>query len=252
MMHLFEKANAGLLGQLAWSRILLAFDFDGTLAPIVPDPAEAFMRSSTSELLTRACELYPSAVISGRSKADVLSRLGGAKVAHVMGNHGLEPSSRLEDFATNMRIAREVLERSVGSLHGVRLEDKRYSLALHYRAARNKELARKAIRHALAELPVPTRTVLGKLVVNVVPYGAPHKGDALLDLRTTTQTDIALYIGDDVTDEDVFRLDQPGRLVGVRVGESRTSSAAYFLRDQREIDRLLRQLVRLRERQLEV
>lgn len=252
MMHLFAKENAGVLAQLAWAHVLLAFDFDGTLAPIVTDPKGACMRPRTSELLTRVCELYPTAVISGRSKADVLSRLGGAEVKHVIGNHGLEPGSRLEEFEADMRRALEVLGRALSAVTGVELEDKRYSLAVHYRAARNKDLARKLIRSAVAELPVPTRCVLGKLVVNVVPDGAPNKGDALLELRTTAHADTALYVGDDVTDEDVFRLDQPGRLVGVRVGESRVSMAAFYLRDQREIDRLLLQLIRLRERQREV
>ena len=55
-----------------------------------------------------------------------------------------------------------------------------------------------------------------------------------------------MYVGDDVTDEDVFRLDQPGRLFTVRVGRSRTSAARYYLRQQQEIDALLEHLVALR------
>ena len=57
-----------------------------------------------------------------------------------------------------------------------------------------------------------------------------------------------MYVGDDVTDEDVFRLDQPGRLFTVRIGQSRTSAARYYLRQQREIDQLRTCLVALRER----
>lgn len=251
MIHLFAPESAGVLAQLAWARLLVAFDFDGTLAPIVTDPNLAFMRPRTSELLTKVCQLYPSAVISGRSKADVTSRLGGAEVDYVMGNHGLEPGNRLPEFERDMRRALEFLRNALRDFPGLELEDKRYSLAIHYRSSRNKELARRTIRDAVAQLPVDTRTVLGKLVVNVVPEGAPNKGDALLELREAAQADTALYVGDDVTDEDVFRLDQPGRLVGVRIGESRSSTAAFYLRDQREIDRLLLHLVRLRERQLE-
>ena len=55
--------------------------------------------------------------------------------------------------------------------------------------------------------------------------GAPNKGDALLRLRTSDGAHTALYVGDDVTDEDVFRLDQPGRLLTVRIGKSLTSAA---------------------------
>jgi trehalose 6-phosphate phosphatase len=128
------------------------------------------------------------------------------------------------------------------------IEDKTYSLAIHYRRAREKRSARKAIYDAVAALPTAMRIVPGKLVLNVVPALAPDKGDAFLDLRSKACADTALFVGDDVTDEDVFKLDEPGRLVSVRVGESKSSSAMYFLRDQRAIDTLLARLVALRER----
>jgi trehalose 6-phosphate phosphatase len=79
-----------------------------------------------------------------------------------------------------------------------------------------------------------------------VPEAAPSKGDALVALRDRTEADIAMYVGDDVTDEDVFRIDQPGRLFTVRIGRSRTSAARYYLRQQQEIDALLEHLVSLR------
>jgi trehalose 6-phosphate phosphatase len=235
------------LAQLAWSRVLLAFDFDGTLAPIVSNPEDARMRGGTSALFGRVCSLYPSAVISGRSQQDVSDRLDGAPVRHVMGSHGLEPGANLARFAREITRARELLLAALEAEPGVDLEDKRYSLAVHYRRSRNKRRARRAIGEAVTSLPVPMRVVPGKLVVNVVPKDAPNKGDALLELRALEAADTALYVGDDVTDEDVFELDQPGRLVSVRVGQSRSSSAAYFLRDQAEIDRLLSRLVALRE-----
>jgi trehalose 6-phosphate phosphatase len=246
MTHLLDRENESVLKQLAWAKVLLAFDFDGTLAPIVTDPAQAFMRPRTSELFAELCRLYPCAVISGRSKADVLSRLGDTALKYVIGNHGLEPGTRLDEFEHDIAQARAVLVGALEGVAGIVLEDKRYSLALHYRASRNKSVARRAIQKALALLTVPMRTVPGKLVVNVVPAAAPNKGDALLELRGKEHADTALYVGDDVTDEDVFRLDQPGRLLGVRVGESQASAATYFIREQREIDRLLARLVRLR------
>ena len=57
---------------------------------------------------------------------------------------------------------------------------------------------------------------------------------------------MAFYLGDDVTDEDVFEIDQPGRLLSVRIGESIGSAAKFFLRRQSEVDRLLSKLVMLR------
>jgi trehalose 6-phosphate phosphatase len=248
MRHILADANVDVLAQLAWARVLLGFDFDGTLAPIVADRDGAKMRARTSRLFTKVCSLYPCAVISGRSQRDVATRLDGARVKYVVGNHGLEPGVGIGAFEEDVSTARVLMARALGALPGVDIEDKRYSLAIHYRRSRQKREARDAIDAAVRALPVPMRTVAGKMVVNVVPDRAPNKGDALVSLREEENADTALYVGDDVTDEDVFRLDQPGRVLTIRVGASRTSAATYFLRAQREMDALLAKLVELRER----
>lgn len=248
MRHLLAPENAEVLAQLAWSQVLLGFDYDGTLAPIVGDRDKAQMRLRTGELFAKVCGLYPCAVISGRGKRDVSSRLGRARVKYVVGNHGLEPGAGLKDFEQEVARARALLQTALARWPGVDIEDKRYSLALHYRKSRQRQRARSAIYEAVSYLPLPMRLVAGKLVVNVLPAGAPNKGDALLGLRRTERADTALYLGDDVTDEDVFELDQPGRLLTVRVGESQSSAATYFLRDQKEVDRLLARLVALRQK----
>jgi trehalose 6-phosphate phosphatase len=140
------------------------------------------------------------------------------------------------------------LRAALAGFAGVDVEDKRYSLAIHYRRSRRKANAQRAIHQAVTELPGRMRMIPGKHVVNVVPQGAPNKGDALIQLRTLAQADTALYVGDDITDEDVFVLDQPGRLLTVRIGLSRSSAAAYFLRRQREIDTLLAKLSSVRQK----
>ena len=91
------------------------------------------------------------------------------------------------------------------------------------------------------------RIVLGSLAVDLVPDVASHKGIALRQLRARV-ADTALYVGDDASDEDVFTLNEPGRLLSVRVGRRRDSAASYFLRAQSEVDDLLEELVRLRSR----
>ncbi|HQP35276.1 MAG TPA: trehalose-phosphatase [Polyangiaceae bacterium] len=249
MKHILAAAHVNLLAQLAWSSVLLAFDFDGTLAPIVEDRDEACMRVRTRQLLERVCALYPCAVISGRSRADVLARLDGVHVPHVIGNHGMEPGTRMKTFERQIEQIRPVLTHALADFPGVDLEDKRFSLAIHYRRSRRKRQARCAILHAVASLSPPVRTIPGKLVFNLVPANAPHKGDAVAMLRDKLGADTAVFVGDDVTDEDVFSLDQPGRLLSIRVGMSKTSSADYYLRDQREIDALLRYLVRIRQKE---
>jgi trehalose 6-phosphate phosphatase len=97
-----------------------------------------------------------------------------------------------------------------------------------------------AFSHRLRKIP-------GKLVLNLTPVQAPDKGDALQRLMASEQAEVALYVGDDVTDEDVFRLDKPGKLLTVRVGAAQFSAARYYLRDQQEIDTLLAQLIALQQ-----
>ena len=130
---------------------------------------------------------------------------------------------------------------------GVVIEDKGLSLSVHYRGSRQKGRVRARILAATAELG-EARATAGKLVVNVVPAGAPHKGQALVRERARLGCDTAVYLGDDETDEDVFALDQPGQLLAVRVGRKQGSAAAYYIRRQVEIDRVLRRLLASRPR----
>jgi trehalose 6-phosphate phosphatase len=145
-----------------------------------------------------------------------------------------------------MAAVRPLIEAALCQHGGLDVEDKQYSLAVHYRNSPAKRRARTAIHRVVATLPVPMRVVPGKLVINILPRGAPHKGHALLELRQREAARMALYVGDDVTDEDVFELEDEGSLVAARVGHSKRSAAPYFLRDQREIDLLLASLLELR------
>jgi trehalose 6-phosphate phosphatase len=255
MKNLLAKGSADALFRLAHGRCLLAFDFDGTLAPIVDRPDQARMRDETAALFATVCSLYPCAVISGRSVDDVSSKLGKVGAKYVIGNHGLEPGPNLAKYEREMLVVRRALVTSLEQVPGVDLEDKRYSLALHYRHARRKYETYLTIERAIARTRLPIRMVLGKEVVNVVPAGAPNKGDALERLSNIEGCDTTLYVGDDLTDEDVFRLGvdeefQSGDLLTVRVGQSPSSAASYFLGNQQEIDRLLAMLVWLREQRL--
>lgn len=246
MNHLLSKEHIDVLAQFAFSRVLVAFDFDGTLAPIVAERDDARMRPRTAELLGEVCRLYPCAVISGRSRDDVEARLGRLPLRHVIGNHGLEPGDHMAEFEREVAFVLPQLRAELAGVPGVDIEDKRFSIAIHYRRSRRKREARAAIHAAIASLSTPMRLVAGKLVINVIPERAPHKGDALVRIRRDVGADTAVYVGDDVTDEDVFELDQPGRLLSIRIGRSASSSAPYFLRDQREVDRLLASLVGFR------
>jgi trehalose 6-phosphate phosphatase len=245
MKPILARENREVLERFARSKVLLAFDYDGTLAPIVTLPDRACMRATTQELFARAAELYPTIVVSGRAQADVRGRLGSAAVQQVVGNHGLEPWHGSEALVAEVRGWPPILAASLRHVPGVWIEDKTYSLAVHYRGARDEQAAHAAVRQAAAGLG-PVRLVGGKCVVNILPAGAPHKGTAVEGERERLRCDTALYVGDDETDEDVFALDQPDRLLTIRVGPKRDSAARYCLPRQSAIDELLRVLVALR------
>ena len=228
----------------ASSNMLLALDYDGTLAPVVAEPERAAIRHSTRSVLKRASALYPCVVISGRAQADALTRLRGIDVASVVGNHGAEPSPAGEVIRRRVRQWLPVIRRRLAGRPGIVIEDKGLSLAVHYRRARKRHQTRRAIVEAARGLD-DVRFIGGKLVVNLVVRDAPHKGLALEHQRVAFACDTAIYVGDDETDEDIFRLRRPACL-SIRVGHKRTSAAPYYLRSQFEIDRLLEKLVILR------
>jgi trehalose 6-phosphate phosphatase len=245
MTDILTQSNLEVVARFARSNVLLALDYDGTLAPIVDEPKEARMRPDTQELLERAARLYPCVVISGRAQSDVLKRVRGIKVSEVIGNHGLEPWRRNEQFAQRVQSWLPALQSELGSIEGVRIEDKVFSLAIHYRHSRDRALARDRILQAVAGLE-GVRVMGGKEAVHLLPQGAPHKGHALEAARERWHRETAIYVGDDETDEDVFALDDPERLLAIRVGESPSSRAAFFLREQEDIDALLDLLIKLR------
>ena len=237
--------SSQVLESLAAADVLLAFDFDGTLAPIVSDPASAAMRGSTRRLLAQAAQLYPCAVISGRPEADVLRLLGGVTVWYVIGNRALQPPEQAQRLAEVVDGWRPVLRDRLAGHAGVAIEDKGVSLAIHYRHAADRERARLAIQ-ATATLLQNVRVLQGKEAVNLLPADGPDKSVALERVRTPLGCPRALYVGDDAGDEDVFAMGPS--VIGVRVGAANNSAARWYLHDQEEVDALLDRLVALRKR----
>jgi trehalose 6-phosphate phosphatase len=226
-------------------RVLLAFDYDGVLAPLVKQPSGAWMRPPTHALLRRVVALYPVAIVSGRSWRDA-SRFVGRLGAIVVGNHGFElgrPVPVPPAVVRQVRGWRERLERELRSVDGVHFEDKRSTLAVHYGLGRNWRRAERAVYEAANQLE-GTRLVAGKKVLNVLPHDFPSKGDAVRTLVARLRCDAAMVLGDDVTDEDAFAVGAP-LVFGVHVGAG-PSLAPWRLATQLDVDRLLRVLVDLR------
>jgi trehalose 6-phosphate phosphatase len=246
LKNILAKEQHTTLLDFAQERVLLAFDFDGTLAPIVREPEAAAMRPRTAAMLAKVAKLYPCAVISGRSRADVMAKVDAIPLRAIFGNHGMEPSPNLRTWRRLAARWHAQLASSLPPIAGVVIENKGVSLAVHYRKARARAAARRLILIAAAALP-GARIVEGKMVVNALPAGAPDKSTALTSLCKRLRCDSAIYVGDDENDEDVFALARQGRLLGIRVGRSQHTQAAYFVPNQVAVDRLLVQLIEARE-----
>lgn len=243
--NILAKRNLPVLAAFASSNVLLAFDYDGTLAPIVPDPERARMRPETRRLLADVARRYPCVVISGRRLDDVTRRLGRIPVWYVFGNYGHEPAAPEHRPPARMRDWVRRLTEELPTHRGLVIEEKQYSVTIHYRRVRDKRRALQAINEAVDELE-EARTISSPHAVTVMPHGGPDKGVALQKARRLFACDAAIYVGDDDTDEDAFVSDQPGRLLSVRIGSPRKSGARFRLRSQAEINTLLRVLRELR------
>lgn len=246
MIDLYSSTGRKRLEEFARPGLLCAFDFDGTLAPIVPHPDQARLPADIRRHLGELAEFAPVAIITGRSVDDIRSRLGFAP-DFIIGNHGLEGLPGWEANAARHEALcsqwREQLSRALPEAGhaGIVLEDKRYSLSLHYRHAPDRDAAAKRLRALFAQLTPAPSVVAGKQVFNLVPADAMHKGAALQQLMTMTGSARALYAGDDVTDEDVFRL--PRRAVlSIRVEYDAQSASEFFLPQLQDVALLLSDL----------
>ncbi|EHY89186.1 trehalose-phosphatase [Saccharomonospora azurea] len=225
-------------------RLLVACDYDGTLAPITTNPDEARARPESVGALRSLASLHETtcAVISGRALRDlaILSRLPAE--VHLVGSHGsefdigfvhaLDPEAR----DLHRRLETE-LARLVDGVDGAALEVKPASVAVHVRRA-DREDARKLVA-AVHEGPATwdgVTTTDGKEVVELAVVQT-DKGSALDTLRHQAGATAAVFVGDDVTDEKAFaRLTGPD--LGVKVGEGDTL-AEYRIDDTEDVATML-------------
>lgn len=245
MKDILSPRHRRVLEELASSPCLLAFDYDGVLAPLVRDPAGAFMRPRTRRLLARVARRYPCAVVSGRSWRDT-SRFVGGLVPTVVGNHGYELGMEVPVPAEVMERVhgwRAQLRRALAAVPDLFFEEKRCTLAVHFGLSRRWRRAGEAVREAARGLH-GARLLEGKKVLNVLPSHFPTKGDAVRALLERHRLETALYAGDDITDEDVFRIGPPA-VLGIHVGPGR-SLAPWRLGQQEDADALLERLIHLR------
>lgn len=247
MRALLSTAGRQALCDFAARAPLCLFDFDGTLAPLAPDPAGVLLPPPVRQLLLRLQQRVPVGIVTGRALADMRERLGFVP-DYLIGNHGLEgvPGDRRQHQVLADACCRwkAWLAPRVAAIDpAIWLEDKRYSLSLHFLHARAPAQAMAALSALFAELTPAPRIIPGKYIFSLLPGERGDKGEAVSQLLRFTQRDAALYVGDDVTDEDVFRLPDP-RIFSVRVGHGADTAARWHIDDHEAISRLLELLLR--------
>jgi trehalose 6-phosphate phosphatase len=244
MEHLLSTRNLKILESFCFARTLFAFDYDGTLAPIVDDPNKAKMSPLIEDRLVKFSKSRPIAIITGRRSSDI-EMLLPFKPNFVIGNHGAEGAQSEQDLLK----MKELCERWLFTLKdalpvlknmGITLEDKTYSLSFHFRTSRDMAVAEGTIHFFIDSLPF-SRVTKGKCVVNVMPEFSIDKGQALTRILNAEKFQFGVYFGDDKTDEDVFRRGS-SRLLTVKIGNE-ISSARYFLNTQNEMEDVLGLLI---------
>jgi len=217
----------------------LFLDFDGTLAPIVSDPREAFLDEETRDLLGSLNRLpgMRIAVISGRAIADLEARVGLDLI--YAGDHGLEIRGQGLQFTQPDAGAQQpalldlvgALRNDLGGVPGVLVERKGFSASVHYRNSlvRDVPFIRRIVERHISRHRDAFILREGKKVFEIRPNVSWNKGKcACWILEQLDRPDsLSICIGDDETDEDLF-IELPHSLT-VRVGAAPWTAARYLL-----------------------
>ncbi|KAL3014699.1 hypothetical protein AAZX31_06G120400 [Glycine max] len=233
-LNTFDRLMKGANGK----RIIVFLDYDGTLSPIVNDPDRAFMSDEMRAAVYEIATYFPTAIISGRSR-----------------DKGIEvPFQPAKKFLPAIREIIRVLKNEVKEIKGAMIEDNGFCLSVHFRQVQEKDydVLEEKVKSVLENNPQFCLTE-GKKVMEIRPSIKWNKGNAVeyfLDtLGLSSCSDILpVYIGDDRTDEDAFKVIQ-SREQGYPIIVSsipRETNALYSLRDPSEVLIFLSRLAKWR------
>ena len=234
---------------------LLILDFDGTLTAIVKTPQAVVLEKKTKEVLIRLSRSpsYRLAIVSGRSLKNLISFFRVKNIFYA-GNHGLEMKGKKLRLSSKVKEAKklealvwflgEKLKENFLKVPGILIEDKNYTLSLHYRNVPREfrpffkqKVAR--LRKRYAHWPLIWKK--GKKVWEVRPRIEWGKGEAALYLAKKFPGALPIIIGDDATDEDMFKA-LKHRGIAIRVGRFKKSAADYYLKSSRDVRTFLGEL----------
>lgn len=228
-------------------RLLIACDFDGTLAPIVSNPADARPLPSAADAVIGLAELPSTdvALISGRALSVLRELSAMPSTVHLVGSHGAEFDSGFAHQVDEALLSRIINKLNViaADRPGVAVETKPVSVALHVRNADPAD-GEAALREARAAAGAWTAQLTeGKAVLEFAVIST-DKGEAVDILREQHDASAVVFLGDDVTDEKAFRRLR-GADVGIKVGDGETL-AGYRIESPDDVARALEYVLRAR------
>ncbi|XP_030455268.1 probable trehalose-phosphate phosphatase C [Syzygium oleosum] len=263
-LKMFELITNAAKGK----EIVIFLDYDGTLSPIVEDPDRAFMSNQMREAVKEAARYFTTAIISGRSRDKVYNFVKLPELYYA-GSHGMDirgPSkSQLKskkgdegvlfqpasEFLPMINEAYRALLNRTKSIPGAKVENNKFCLSVHYRNVDEKRWAALAeqVRSVLSEYP-KLKLTQGRKVVEIRPIINWDKGKALEYLLESLgyandSNVLPIYIGDDRTDEDAFKVLRDRRQgMGILVSNvAKETCASYSLQDPPEVMSFLMRLV---------
>jgi trehalose 6-phosphate phosphatase len=241
-------------------------DYDGTLTPIVDRPQDAVISDSMRDAVRRLAERTTVCVVSGRDRP-IIDQWMGIDGLVVAGSHGFDIGGHRDgtvrhDAVTGIEdllaTVTDRLNAEVGSIAGAVIEPKRFSVAVHYRLVTptQRPSVTAVVDTLLDEYPDQLKVTPGKMVYEIQPKVDWDKGKAVQYLRRALGVEgeefVALYLGDDVTDEDAFTaLKESGNAPGIGVivadlrdpeQADRATAADFVLESTAEVQQFLNAL----------
>eukprot|EP00250_Pteridium_aquilinum_P018062 c23921_g1_i7 orf=164-1393(+) len=279
-VEMFDKILEAAIGK----RIFVFLDYDGTLSPIVENPEFAFMSDEMRNVVKEIATLFPTAIITGRSRAKVyefvqlpelyyagshgMDIMGPAEGSNGFKAHGtktldeegnevvlFQPAS---DFTIVMDEVYKLLEEKASKVPGAKVEHNKFCVSVHFRCVKDESWLQLAeqVNHVIKSYPNVYLTQ-GRKVLEIRPSISWNKGKALDFLIRTlgfgNRNDVfPIYIGDDQTDEDAFKV-VARRKHGLAILVSnvvKDTNAVCSLRNPNEVLEFLHSLVRWKRRGL--
>jgi trehalose 6-phosphate phosphatase len=241
-------------------KIILLLDYDGTLTPIVSTPDEAILHEDMRSVLNLLTDdpRFTVAIISGRSMSDVKSKVGLDGICYA-GNHGMEIQKGdgvyiHPDARDNMNLIKTIcdeLRLLLNRIEGVIVEDKGLTASVHYRMTPPEDIDK--VKRIVSKRVEPhvecsqVRLTHGKMVLEIRPNIDWDKGKAVEWVLASIASDLParyfpVYIGDDRTDEDAFRVLRGRGLTVLVSSEKMETDAEYVVNNVKEVKEFLKWL----------